>query len=247
MFISNAKTFRPNGGDKSMYLKIINFVLPLRCSFCNGSDILSAKVSVCKKCYASQREKISLRCQVCKSLLSGGICEFCTSRNVFFERMEYIYIREPFQSELINKMKFQDEPFLGNYFRIGFKKKWKKFHFPNFSFITFIPSNQSTMKKRPIHPLSQLLPLVSQLSGSVVLNTLSKVSKQKQGDQSYRQRFIHARYSMEILKESKDTISGNVLLVDDIFTTGATMNEASRILLENGAEKVYLLTLLRGD
>jgi competence protein ComFC len=81
----------------------------------------------------------------------------------------------------------------------------------------------------------------------VVLNTLSKVSKQKQGDQSYRQRFIHARYSMEILKESEDTISGNVLLVDDIFTTGATMNEASRILLENGAEKVYLLNLLRGD
>ena len=52
---------------------------------------------------------------------------------------------------------------------------------------------------------------------------------------------------MEILKESKNTLSGNVLLVDDIFTTGATMNEASRILLENGAEKVYLLTLLRGD
>jgi competence protein ComFC len=229
-----------------MYLKIMNFVLPLRCSFCNGSDILSAKVSVCKKCYASQREKLSLRCQVCKSLLESGTCEFCSSRNIFFERMEYICIRETFQSELINKMKFQDEPFLGNYFRIGFKQKWKKFQFPKFSFITFIPSNQSTMKKRPILPFSQLLPLVSQLAGTKILNTLSKVSKQKQGDQSYRQRFIHARYSMDILKESKNRLSGNILLVDDIFTTGATMNEASRILLENGAEKVYLLTLLRG-
>jgi competence protein ComFC len=230
-----------------MYLKILNFLLPLRCSFCNRSDILSAKSSVCKKCCATQKEKINLRCQVCKSLLDDGICDFCTSRNVFFERMEYIYIREPFQSELINKMKFQDEPFLGNYFRIGFKKKWKKFQFPEFSFITFVPSNQITTKKRPIHPLTHILPMISKLSGSAVMNTLSKVSNQKQGDQSYRQRFIHARYSMEILKELKDSFSGCVLLVDDIFTTGATMNEASRILLENGAEKVYLLTLLRGD
>ncbi len=230
-----------------MYLKIMNFLLPLRCSFCNRSDILSTKVAVCKKCCALQREKINLRCQVCKSLLEEGTCEFCNSRNVFFERMEYIYIREPFQSELINKMKFQDEPFLGNYFRIGFKKKWEKFQFPKFSFITFVPSNQSTTKNRPIHPLSQLLPKISKISGSTVINTLSKVSNQKQGDQSYRQRFIHARYSMEILKELKTKLSGNVLLVDDIFTTGATMNEASRILLENGAEKVYLLTLLRGD
>ncbi|MFW6380930.1 MAG: phosphoribosyltransferase family protein [Bacillota bacterium] len=34
-----------------------------------------------------------------------------------------------------------------------------------------------------------------------------------------------------------------VLLVDDIFTTGTTVNEASRVLKEKGADHVYVLTL----
>jgi competence protein ComFC len=34
----------------------------------------------------------------------------------------------------------------------------------------------------------------------------------------------------------------SILLIDDIMTTGATLNECSRILKENGAKQVYCLT-----
>jgi len=37
-----------------------------------------------------------------------------------------------------------------------------------------------------------------------------------------------------------------VLLVDDIYTTGSTADECSRVLLEAGAQKVYLLTFAAG-
>ncbi len=35
-----------------------------------------------------------------------------------------------------------------------------------------------------------------------------------------------------------------ILLLDDVFTTGATVSECSRILKQNGASEVYVLTLL---
>jgi len=38
---------------------------------------------------------------------------------------------------------------------------------------------------------------------------------------------------------------GGVLLVDDIFTTGATLGDCCRALREGGAERVYVLTLAR--
>lgn len=38
-------------------------------------------------------------------------------------------------------------------------------------------------------------------------------------------------------------VPGRVLLVDDIFTTGATAEECSRVLLEAGADQVFLLML----
>ncbi len=38
----------------------------------------------------------------------------------------------------------------------------------------------------------------------------------------------------------------SILLVDDVFTTGSTADECSRVLLEAGARKVDVLTLARG-
>jgi competence protein ComFC len=233
---------------RTIYLNTMDFILPMRCTFCNYKDLLSSKISICKRCFLKmEKEKNHNRCQVCKSILDENFCEYCTSRNIFFERMEYLYFKGEIQSELMNKMKFYEEPFLGNYFRIGLKKKWNRFQFPKFSILTTIPSNGDTVRKRPIHPVSSIHPVLKMLTGCENKNILIKVSNLKQGDQTYRQRFIHARYSMEIAKNHKNSLSGNILLIDDLFTTGATMNEASRILLENGAEKVFLLSLLRGD
>jgi competence protein ComFC len=38
----------------------------------------------------------------------------------------------------------------------------------------------------------------------------------------------------------------NILLIDDVWTTGSTLDEISRILKKAGADKIYLLTLARG-
>ncbi|MCL5069897.1 MAG: hypothetical protein M1308_03250 [Actinobacteria bacterium] len=38
----------------------------------------------------------------------------------------------------------------------------------------------------------------------------------------------------------------NILLIDDVWTTGSTLNEISSILKKSKANKIYLLTLARG-
>jgi competence protein ComFC len=39
----------------------------------------------------------------------------------------------------------------------------------------------------------------------------------------------------------------SILLVDDVYTTGATLNECARMLLKAKAEKIFSLTLARGE
>jgi ComF family protein len=43
-----------------------------------------------------------------------------------------------------------------------------------------------------------------------------------------------------------DAVAGKkILLIDDVYTTGATANECGRLLLDRGAQKVDVLTLAR--
>ena len=45
--------------------------------------------------------------------------------------------------------------------------------------------------------------------------------------------------------ESRGPVTGRVLLVDDVMTTGATLNECARVLKTTGAREVHALTLCR--
>jgi ComF family protein len=45
---------------------------------------------------------------------------------------------------------------------------------------------------------------------------------------------------------SVERVAGSVILVDDVYTSGATMNECMRVLKEAGASEVKLFTIARG-
>lgn len=49
------------------------------------------------------------------------------------------------------------------------------------------------------------------------------------------------------LARGADVTGNRILLVDDIVTTGSTLEEASRVLMENGAAEVCCLTLARSE
>ena len=47
------------------------------------------------------------------------------------------------------------------------------------------------------------------------------------------------------LNDQKSVKGKRILLIDDVYTSGATVNECSRALKRGGAKEVYVLTLAR--
>jgi len=61
---------------------------------------------------------------------------------------------------------------------------------------------------------------------------------------SERQRFLNVRGAFAVPKRAQRLVRGKrVLLVDDLVTTGATVNAAARALKRAGAHSVYVLSL----
>jgi ComF family protein len=65
---------------------------------------------------------------------------------------------------------------------------------------------------------------------------------QTQLSEEERRKNVRGAFSVPNRKEIKGK---RILLVDDVYTSGATVNECSRVLLQVGAERVYVLTLAR--
>ncbi|MEO9593793.1 ComF family protein, partial [Rhodopirellula bahusiensis] len=77
-----------------------------------------------------------------------------------------------------------------------------------------------------------------------LLETTRSVQKQALLDDEARRENV--RGAFRVRRRWKKRVSGrNVLLVDDVMTTGATADEISRVLLDAGAARVDLLVVAR--
>lgn len=75
-----------------------------------------------------------------------------------------------------------------------------------------------------------------------VLRRSKETPPQTQLSEEERRKNIRGAFTLNAEKSVKDKA---ILLVDDIYTSGATVNECSRTLMRGGAKEVYVLTLAR--
>jgi predicted amidophosphoribosyltransferase len=70
---------------------------------------------------------------------------------------------------------------------------------------------------------------------------LRKRARRNQSGRTYADRFYAVHDSLAFVGPARHR---RWLLLEDVFTTGATANEAARILKKNGALSVFVLSLL---
>ena len=108
----------------------------------------------------------------------------------------------------------------------------------------------------PLHPtrlrareFNQSLLLADQLSRHLsrpvsATNLVRIVATDPQTTLSRQERLRNLRKAFEIRKP-QDLAEKRILLVDDVYTTGATLNECAKTLRKAGAGPVFALTLAR--
>ncbi len=116
----------------------------------------------------------------------------------------------------------------------------------NYSLIIPVPLHLKRLKERGFN---QSLVLARQISKrfSIPIDFIAlrrKIHTEAQVSLSGQQRMTNVRGAFEVADRSR--IEGKkILLIDDVYTTGSTAKECSKILMKNGAKEVAVLTLAR--
>lgn len=135
------------------------------------------------------------------------------------------------------RYKFGNVIYPAEVFAVMMSERMKKMNV-SADIITAVPSSRKSVMNRGFSCAAVIAREISRITGIPFVKALrAKSGKIEQKKLSAKQRAENAKHSFCFNK--KTSVNGkNVLLVDDVVTTGSTIKETARILLENGAAQV---------
>lgn len=232
---------------KEFFLKLKNrmvegvFPSNYTCIFCD-QDLPDG--DICKNCEKKDIFNVGNKCKICDTVIKEGnlICDHCKSHPKDFEKAYCAVKYNDHTRNSILKFKNDNARYLAPKFAKIMLDNLIKEN-ADFDIIVPVPSHTKSIKKRGYNPAKLLADEIGKLSNKPVCDVLVKtVHTKNQKYLNFQQRQTNLENSITLL--DKKAVKGKkVLIVDDILTTGATMNACAKLMIK--AEKVIVSAFAR--
>ncbi|HPJ38065.1 MAG TPA: ComF family protein [Spirochaetota bacterium] len=221
-----------------------DFLFPMYCISC-GTSISNRDNCVCESCFSKISPVIG-GCEYCSGRIVDGRCSVCSDRMWYIDKNICVAEYSGVMKEVIKHYKFHKRKRIHKRFTRQILEVIEHNDIV-FDFVTPVPMNNRKKWERGFNQSELLAGSVARIHGKHCRSVLKEKNfTGSQKEMGYRERFLHILDRYEVTKPAvvKDK---NVLLIDDVLTTGATINECGRILKNAGAHKVFSVTIARAD
>lgn len=222
---------QPKMGWKAIFSEEKELVI---CPACKGKFELieGEKCGVCSRPFQFLDERFR----------HGDMCHDCKrweeddDWKSYLDSNHSIYLYNDFFKEVMATFKYRGDYVLA----IIFAEKIKDFHRKiQPDLIVPIPLSNERLYERGFNQAEAVLIE----SGLTPAMPLTRIHSEKQSKKSRSER-IHIPQVFQVVQQI-EIIGKNILLMDDIYTTGSTLRHAAKLLKESGAKRVQSLTLAR--
>lgn len=208
---------------------ILELVYPPTCGFCGKLS----KEYICNKCYLKIKKY--------------RIKDNCPSKNVYFQEIYSIFKYEEDIRDILIKYKFQNKSYIYKTFSQIILKDEKIYGIlKKYDIIIPVPVHKKRKNERGYNQTELIAREIAKglnikmekdvLIKSINTKAQSSLSKEERRDN------IKGAFKAQNLQKIKDK---NILVIDDIYTTGSTINECGRILKSTGAKSIGALTIAK--
>ncbi|MFO7447845.1 MAG: ComF family protein [Ignavibacteriaceae bacterium] len=223
-------------------ISLFDFFLPRFCPACKDK-LLPDEVSVCSSCFSKIRpagdERLTLEYK--RKFEGRNIISGFTSLYVFEKDKELQHIIHSIKYT----HRFHNGIFLGKALGIYLADLFKQW---NIDIIIPVPLHSVKKAERGYNQSYYISKGLNKVIKMPVEDSLIKRIKytQSQTTMNITERAENIKNAFKVNR--KKVVEGkNILLIDDVITTGATTSECGRVLLEAGAKKVYAASIAIAD
>ncbi|MBR1944650.1 MAG: ComF family protein [Alphaproteobacteria bacterium] len=232
---------------KQLFVSLYNWLLPSKCLLCSNIDIFTNGI-FCTDCFAKVTIIEEPICNKCGKLFTIGmpinaLCTECESNKTskLFNQARALFLYDNVTQKIVLSIKKNANDKVANACsRLLFYKYIELFN--NIDFIVPVPSHWLRTLYRGFNPADIIAKELSIVSGIKVNRSLRRIrytAYQHKKSKSERLKNLNNAFSCN----NMSLCNKNVLLVDDVFSTGATLNECTKELLNNGVKLVNCLTI----
>ena len=197
-------------------------------------EVLEYQYCLCKK---PQRLALTGKCRFCYHKKLNGLYFAIDYQNQFLQKLIHSFKYEPYTKELAES--------LTSLIIAHFKLSSKILQFNQDWILTPVPSSIKREKRRGFNQAKEIAKELSKkLNLPLPSDILLKIRETlPQVELEEKARMESPQGVFVVQKKLKGE---KILLVDDVYTTGATMEECARVLKEAGAKEVWGVVVARG-
>lgn len=214
----------------------------IKCIVCGAELAENTRYGVCPRCTLPYNENY---CTVCGRAVpeQNAVCDQCKNETHAFTEARSCFVYKDAAATLVRRFKYRDARYLAvdlSEFAadVYYKTDW------DIDVITFVPIHKSRRRTRGYNQAELLAAALGEKIGKPCVPLLRKTAKTKHMvglSRKERQALIRDTFApSEHIAFGADK---TVLLVDDVFTTGSTVDECAEVLRKNGVRAVYVLTV----
>jgi ComF family protein len=218
-----------------------NCLFPEVCALCEGALIYpyEMRLGLCDDCLASINPEVTdKKCAVCgKPLISEvDTCLSCRDNQRSFDRLWTIFPYTGKYRKLLSAYKFEKKLPLADFFAERIAEVIKNEPLLEKAVIIPVPPRPGKIKTAGWDQVECLVKVVEKHLPDVVVSRCLKRSKSKVQKELNRNDRINNLKGRIVLNGSAPDIA---LIIDDVITTGSTMEVCSAVLKNSGTQKVY--------
>lgn len=237
---------------KNFFVKIIEIFFPSHCLYCER--IISKESLFCGDCWLKLQFITDPKCKICSYPFEieishmSPLCSKCLIKKPSYDKSIVIFRYNHFIKKIIGDLKYRDQNFLAKKFAKILSEKIRS-EITTYDLIAAVPLHQKRLQKRRFNQAVLLCRELLKIFPTKIFypdflirvkNTKSQVElKKKEREKNLKRAFL-------VNKKYRDEVKGKkILLVDDVITTGATLENCAKELRRRGAKEVVVLAVAK--
>lgn len=222
---------------KSPFESLVDVLTIESCVLCQKTPKI-----LCSSCFQANFSELDLRCYNCNKITKGGrVCKSCKSRS-HLRRVWWLGNYKGVLKDLVWNVKYQRQRstarLLGEYLASALP------YLPDDTLVVPLPTASSRVRKRGYDQAKILAHSFAKTRRLPYQDVLVRKDQKELIGKRRSDRINLMENSFAV--KSKSNLEGkSILLIDDVLTTGASLESAAKVLRKNGAKHVDAAVICR--